>query len=188
MYEDGRVVIEPGPVPDQGVRLLALPALAGALVALTIGIYGNVHEAPGIGINLAGFSSPGAAKTWVTTAAILFALAQVVSAKLMYGNGAPRWIAAAHRWSGRIAFLLAVPVAIHCLYWAGFQTFDTRVLVHSLLGCAFFGVFTAKMLGLRKDGLPGWVLPVLGGLAFAGLVGLWWTSARWFFSTVGVQF
>lgn len=188
MYDDPRIVLDPYPVRDRGVRLLLLPVLAGALVALTIGIYGNLHEAPGVGINLAGFSSPGAAKTWVTSAALLFALVQVVTAKVMYGEAAPWWIGGVHRWSGRIAFLLAVPVAIHCLYWAGFQTFDTRVLVHSLLGCVFFGVFTVKMLGLRKDGLPGWALPLLGGLAFAGLVGLWWTSARWYLATVGVQF
>lgn len=192
------VVLDPmgdDPQPPRsrgGARLLLVPLLAGALVALTIGVYGNVHQAPGVGINLAGFSNPGAAKTWVTSGAFLFALVQVVSALVMYekvpGVTAPWWIDGAHRWSGRIAFLLAVPVAIHCLYWAGFQTFDARVLAHSLLGCAFFGAFTVKMLGLRKDGLPGWALPLLGGLVFAGLVGLWWTSARWYFQTAGVHF
>jgi hypothetical protein len=70
----------------------------------------------------------------------------------------------------------------------GFQTFSTRVFVHSVLGCAFFGAFTVKMLGLRRDGLPSWALPVLGGTVFALLVGLWWTSSLWFFTTIGVQF
>jgi hypothetical protein len=44
------------------------------------------------------------------------------------------------------------------------------------------------MLGLRRPGLPGWALPVLGGLLFTVLVGLWWTSALWFFGTFGVRF
>jgi hypothetical protein len=56
------------------------------------------------------------------------------------------------------------------------------------LGCLFFGAFTVKMLGLRRDGLPNWALPVLGGTVFALLVGLWWTSALWFFTTIGVRF
>ena len=83
---------------------------------------------------------------------------------------------------------VAVAVAVPCLYAIGFQTFSTRVFVHSVLGCAFFGAFTVKMLGLRRDGLPGWALPVLGGTVFALLVGLWWTSSLWFFTTIGVRF
>ena len=29
-------------------------------------------------------------------------------------------------------------------------------------------------------------LPIAGGLLFAVLIGVWWTSARWFFDTVGI--
>ena len=90
----------------------------------------------------------------------------------MYGKvprvTAPSWIGGLHRWSGRIAFLLAVPVAVHCLYALGFQSYSTRVLIHSVLGCAFFGAFTVKMLILPKNGLPGWVLPVAGAVVFVG--------------------
>ncbi|MDT4997536.1 MAG: hypothetical protein QOD45_1604, partial [Pseudonocardiales bacterium] len=46
--------------------------------------------------------------------------------------------------------------------------------------------YTAKMLGLRVRGLPGWTLPVLGGLLFALLVVAWLTSALWFFSRSGL--
>jgi hypothetical protein len=105
-------------------------------------------------------------KSWLATGATMFALVQVGSALVMYGKvprvTAPSWIGGLHRWSGRIAFLLAVPVAIHCLYALGFQNYSTRVLVHSLLGCAFFGAFTVKMLILPKRELPDWVpcLPV----------------------------
>ena len=109
-------------------------------------------------------------KSWLATGATVFAIVQVGSALVMYGKiprvAAPSWIGGLHRWSGRIAFLLAVPVAIHCLYALGFQTYSTRVLIHSLLGCAFFGAFTVKMLILPKRGLPGWVLPVVGAVVF----------------------
>jgi Family of unknown function (DUF6529) len=33
--------------------------------------------------------------------------------------------------------------------------------------------------------LPGWALPVLGGLVFTLVVGLWLSSALWFFRNVG---
>jgi Family of unknown function (DUF6529) len=115
----------------------------------------------------------------------------VSSALVMYGKvprvTAPPWIGRLHQWSGRIAFLVAVPVAVGCLYGLGFQTYSTRVLIHSLLGCAFFGAFTVKMLILPKRGLPGWALPLAGAVVFTVLVGLWFTSAFWFFSTFGLH-
>ncbi|HEX6234983.1 MAG TPA: DUF6529 family protein [Jiangellaceae bacterium] len=174
------------------VPLLVVPLLVGTVVAVVLGVYGGLHTPTGIAVNLAGFSGPLEAKVWVASAALLFALVQLGSALVMYGRvpgvASPSWIGGLHRWSGRAAFLLAVPVAVHCLYAVGFQTFSTRVFVHSVLGCAFFGAFTVKMLGLRRDGLPSWAMPVLGGTVFALLVGLWWTSSLWFFTTIGVQF
>jgi hypothetical protein len=104
------------------------------------------------------------------------------------GRTAPAWVAPVHRWSGRLAFLVSIPVALHCLYALGFQSFDTRVLLHSLLGCFFYGVFVAKMLLLRKDGAPAWSLPVVGGLVFTGLVGLWLSASLWFFTQFGLTF
>jgi hypothetical protein len=180
--------------PDRvasGAAKLVVPSLIGALVALTLGIYGRLHHPTGIAINIAGFSSPGYVKSWLATGATVFAIVQVVSALVMYGKvprvAAPSWIGALHRWSGRIAFLLTVPVAIHCLYALGFQHYSTRVLVHSVLGCAFFGAFTIKMLILPKRGLPGWLLPALGALVFIMLTAVWFTSAYWFFSTFGIR-
>jgi hypothetical protein len=182
------------PLPSQsagsGAAKLVIPCLIGALVALTLGIYGHIHHPTGIAVNLAGFSGPQSAKSWLATGAIIAAVIQVISALVMYGKikiQAPSWIGGLHRWSGRIAFLLAVPVAVHCLYALGFQTYSTRVLIHSLLGCAFFGAFTVKMLVLPKKDMPGWLLPTLGGLAFTALTGVWLTSAFWFFSTFGIK-
>jgi hypothetical protein len=41
---------------------------------------------------------------------------------------------------------------------------------------------------VRLKRFPGPTLPIAGGLLFAVLIGAWWTSARWFFDTVGVDF
>jgi len=191
------VATQPHTVPprpgraDSGAAKLVVPSLVGALVALTLGVYGRLHNPTSYAINIAGFSSPGAVKSWLATGAFVFALVQVGSALVLYGKvphvAAPSWIGGLHRWSGRAAFLLALPVAVHCLYALGFQHYSTRVLVHSLLGCAFFGAFTIKMLVLPKSDLPSWTLPALGALVFTALTGVWFTSAYWFFSTFGIR-
>jgi hypothetical protein len=175
-----------------GAALLIWPLLVGGAVAVALGVYGRLHTPTGVAVNLAGFSGPGEAKAWLASASALFALIQVGSALVMYGKvrfvRAPSWIGGLHRWSGRIAFLIAVPVAVHCLYALGFESAEPRLLIHSLLGCLFFGAFTTKMLALRKDGLPGWALPLFGGVAFAGIIGLWLSASLWFFTTSGVHF
>jgi hypothetical protein len=184
------------PLPPQRsastTTMLVVPCLIGGLVALTLGIYGRLHSPTGFAVNIAGFSSPGSVKSWLATGATVLAIVQVTSALVMYGKipqvTAPSWIGGLHRWSGRIAFLLAVPVAIHCLYALGFQQYSTRVLLHSIFGCLFFGAFTVKMLILPKKGLSGWVLPFWGAVVFTALVVIWLTSAYWFFSTFGVKF
>jgi hypothetical protein len=179
------------PVAPGLPKLLVVPALIGCLVALALGLYGRFHNPTGIAINIAGFSSVGSVKSWLATVAAVCAVIQVGSALVMYGKvprvSAPSWIGGLHRWSGRIAFIAAVPVAVQCLYALGFQHYNTRVLFHSILGCVFFGAFTMKMLVLPKKGMPGWVLPVLGGIVFAALILIWFTSAYWFFSTYGVK-
>ena len=78
------------PLPSQsagsGAAKLVIPCLIGALVALTLGIYGHIHHPTGIAVNLAGFSGPHSAKSWLATGAIIFALIQVISALVMYGK------------------------------------------------------------------------------------------------------
>ncbi len=180
-----------GPARTGTATLLAIAA-AGGGVAVALGVYGRLHEPVGVAVNVAGFSGPLEAKVWLTTVAALLAAVQAVSAAAMYGRlplaeGAAWW-APVHRWSGRLAFLVTVPVAVHCLYALGFQHYDLRVLAHSLLGCAFYGAFTVKMLGLSRPGLPGWFLPVAGGALLTLLAGLWVTSSLWFFTTVGIRF
>ena len=175
--------------PNRSAMKLIVPAVIGGLVALSLGVYGNLHEPTLVAVNLAGFSNAIRAKAWLATFAFVFALVQLVSALAMYGKlpgiHAPSWTGTLHRWSGRIAFLLAVPVAIHCLYALGFEWSSPRVIIHSLLGCFFFGFFTVKMLVLSRRGMPGWALPVFGGLVFTGLAGLWLSSSLYFFWHAG---
>lgn len=181
----------PAPLPSH-VRPASVfvPLLAGAAVTVALGVYGRIHEPTGIAVSVAGFSSPQTVKVWLASGAALLAVLQFLSALAMWGRfGAfsPSWAAGAHRWFGRAAFLLTVPVAVHCLYALGFANFDLRTLAHSLLGCLFFGAFTTKMLTLPKRGLAGWVLPVFGGVVFTVLIGVWLTSSVWYFTTFGVR-
>jgi hypothetical protein len=170
-------------------RFLTLAAIGG-LVALSLGTYARVHTPTGQGIATFGFPAVLPMKAWFTTGAAALAIGQLLSALWMWGRlpgvgSAPSWIAPAHRWLGTVAFLLTLPVAYHCLWALGFQQTTTRVLIHSLLGCAFYGAFVTKMLALRSPNLPGWALPATGGLLVAVLTGLWFTSSLWFFTTIG---
>ena len=171
------------------LAVLAVPVVAGVGVAIALGVYGSLHEPARYGISIAGFSSGPVAKSWLVTAAFVLGVLQVVTGAGMWGRfglGDRAWVAPVHRWSGRLAVLATLPVVTHCLYAFGFEHDSPRVLVHSILGCLFFGAFTTKMLALRPKSVPGWALPVLGGLLFTALAGLWLTSALWFFSTTGV--
>ncbi len=91
-----------------------------------------------------------------------------------------------HCWSGRVAILYTLPVAYHCIFLLGFGTYSTHVYVHSLLGSLLYGAFIAKMLIVRAKGFPGWALSITRVVLFSILLGLWLTSAFWFFSTFGI--
>jgi hypothetical protein len=177
------------PRPRTAVALIA-PALAGGAVAVAIGVYGRVHDATFRPIFDLGFPSMQAMKAWLATGAVTLALFQLVSALAMYGRlpfarTTPRWLPVAHRWSGTAAFLLSLPVAYHCLWALGFRSDgDARVVAHSILGCAFYGAFTTKLLALRSKRLPGWALPVIGATLVTVLTAVWLTSALWFFTNV----
>ncbi|MGB3444076.1 MAG: DUF6529 family protein [Actinophytocola sp.] len=163
----------------------------GALVAVAMGVYGSAHEPTGEALNLAGFSDGLHAKAWLGSVAFVLAIVQVLSAMAMWGRlpgfTAGHGTAVLHRWSGRVAVIVSLPVAAHCLYALGFQAFDTRVLLHSLLGCFFYGLFVCKMVVLTRSRTPGWAVPVVGAAVFTALVGLWVTSSLWFFSEFGVS-
>ena len=182
--------------PARGARSAETRAMVvafgvGSLLAVALGVYGRLHQPALVGLNIAGFSSGLAAKAWLTTGSFVLALVQLASALVMYGRvpvRAPSWIGTLHRWSGRVAVLVTVPVAVHCLYALGFQAGEPRALLHSFFGCFFYGAFAAKMLVLHADRTPGWALPALGGAVFTALTALWLTSSYWFFTTFGLVF
>lgn len=166
---------------------LLLSAFAGAVVSVVLGAYGDWHRPTGVPVFSFGFPTLLSMKSWFTTGAALFGVVQIVTAAGMWGRlpGVrlpPAWLASVHRWSGAMAFVSILPVAYHCLWSLGYQTFSARVAVHSALGCAFFGVFTTKMLVLRISSAPSVVLPLLGGGLFGVLAALWATSSLWFFT------
>jgi len=169
---------------------VALPLVVGACVAVTLGVYGGVHEPTGVAVNVAGFSSARSVKAWLATVVVVLAVVQLLSALALFGHLGPlsgrSWLGPVHRWSGRLAIAVSLPVVAHCLYALGFSYDEPRVLAHSLLGCFFYGAFAAKMLTLSRDDLPGWLLPVTGGAVFTGVIGLWLTSSLWFFTTFGI--
>jgi Family of unknown function (DUF6529) len=176
-----------GRLPGPAQRLLAVAAL-GAGVAVALGVYGRVHDPSQELVFTLFFSSTISMKVWLGSAAVAFALVQVLSALWVYGKlpvRVPAWAGTVHRISGRLAFIASLPVAYHCLWSLGFQDSDTRVLLHSLLGCAVYGAFAAKVTIVHSKGLPGLALPIAGGTMFAVLVGAWLTSAYWFIDNRG---
>jgi hypothetical protein len=164
--------------------------VAGA-IALALGVYARAHAPSGRPIFILWFSGMLQMKAWLTTAAALLLLLQLLSALWMWGRlplagTAPTWAAVAHRWIGAAAFSLTLPIAVHCLWALGFGTQSPRVIAHSVAGCLFYGAYAAKMLGLRMRGLAGWALPVLGGTVLGLFVLIWLTSALWFFTRSGI--
>jgi Family of unknown function (DUF6529) len=139
------------------------------------------------------FSSTIAAKAWLATAALILVALQVTTAARIYGrlrflpDRGPA-IARLHRWSGRAAFVLTLPVFFHCVTILGFQTPDARVAVHSLAGSFLYGVFAAKVLIVRDRALPGWMLPAAGLTLASTFVVLWLSSSLWYFTNVRFGF
>jgi len=170
-------------------RGAAAAVAAGAAVSVALGVYGGQHQPTGQAIFTFGFDSMIAMKVWLALAVGVLALVQLVSALWIYGKlGRPagRAVTITHRLSGTTAILVSLPVAYHCLWSLGFQTYDTRVLVHSVFGCFLYGAFVTKILALRTRTSPGWLLPVAGGLLFSAVVIVVLTSAIWFLGTTGL--
>jgi Family of unknown function (DUF6529) len=178
------------PRTTRSARWLAVPLAAFALVALTAGLLARAELDRGGGYFDLFFSDTIHLKTWLASAAVALAVTQLFTAAWTFRKlpwRRPAWVPALHRWTGRLAFALTLPVAYHCIFKLGFQSGDDRVLAHSLLGCAVYGAFAAKVLIVRLHRFPVWVLPTAGGLLFAALVAVWYTSALWFFRLAGLE-
>jgi len=175
---------EAAPVEPSGTKIgPVIVALAiGSAVSIGLGVYGRLHTPTGYAVNIAGFSTGAAAKAALASVAFALAIVQAVTAMGLYGRIPLRgaWVGRVHRWSGRLAVLISVPVAVHCLYALGFQAYDGRVIAHSLFGCFFYGAFVFKMLILTRDDSPKWALPLAGGLVLSGLTALWMTAVLYF--------
>lgn len=160
----------------------------GALVSVLLGVYGRVHDPTGETVLVSVFSGQIQFKAWMTTLAVLFAVAQLLSALRIYGkigSPAPPWLGDVHRLTGTLAFLCSLPVAYHCLWSLGFQAAPglNRVFIHSIAGLVFYGAFTTKVIVVRSHNLPGLALPVVGGTVFTSLVLIWFTTSYWFFTS-----
>lgn len=173
-----------------GPAAVLVPFGIGAAVAVAAGVYGRVHDPTFETPYRLFFSGTINLKSWFTTLILVLAGFQVISALRIYGrlgSGAPpSWFGQLHRLSGTLAFALTLPVAYHCLWALGFRSDldDVRTVIHSVAGCFFYGVFVAKVLVVRNHRLPGWALPVVGGVTFTSLVVLWLSSSLWFFTSV----
>jgi hypothetical protein len=171
---------------------LFIPLLGGLLVAESLGIAArelviSPDAFPGPYFRLF-FSDTLHLKAWCAMAAATLGVTQLFTAAWVFRKlpwPRPRFVNVVHRWSGRLAFALTIPVAYHCVFKLGFQTNDTRVAVHSFFGVSVYGAFATKVLIVRMHRFPSWVLPLAGGLLFAALLGAWWTSSFWFFRHVG---
>jgi len=140
------------------------------------------------------FSTAIASKVWLATAALALAGVQVLTGARIFGKlerfvpiRRPR-VNRVHRWSGRLAVLLTLPVVFHCVFILGFKTTDARVLAHSILGSFVYGVFAVKVFFVHDRRHPRWVVPLVGGTMASVLAGLWATSALWYFTNVRVGF
>jgi mono/diheme cytochrome c family protein len=164
-------------------RWLAAPLLAFAVFSLTAGLLAS-HDPRSKGYFRLFFSDPIHLKAGFATAAVVLACFQLFTAAWIFRKlpwEKPAWVNPVHRWSGRLAFAFTLPVAYHCIFKLGFRDPDTRVFAHSLLGCGFYGAYAAKVTIVRLHRFPRPVLPVAGGLLFAVLIGVWYSSALWLY-------
>ena len=174
----------PEPIERRSYRWVAAPLLAFALFSLTAGLLAH-HEPRSKGYFRLFFSDPIHLKAGFASAAAVLACFQLFTAAWIFRKlpwHKPAWVNPAHRWSGRLAFACTLPVAYHCIFKLGFRDPSARVLAHSLLGCAVYGAFAAKVTIVRLRRFPYPVLPIAGGLLFAGLMGVWYTSAIWLYT------
>ena len=177
-------------VEDEGVKANALrlaPYVLAPAVAGAVAVFGTVHD-PDYTAGILGRTYVDATrlKAWLTTGVAVLALCQLVLALWFYGRlpragTAPHWAHVAHRLNGTATVLLTLPIAVHCLTAYGFQTDSPRVLVHSVAGCAFYGVFAGKVCLVHDRKQPGWALPVAGGLLLVAIGVLWYSAALWVF-------
>ncbi|MPY64410.1 DUF6529 family protein [Streptomyces spongiae] len=173
------------PSPARRAALIALGVALPVAVGVAIWEIG-LHHTPQYTTDLFGAHGDAAVTLKARLGSALFGLAvvQLLLALWMYGRlpglaAGPRGVRLSHRIVGWAAFLLSVPIAIHCVRTYGVETTNTRVFLHSVAGCALYGAFVAKVLVVRSRHLPGWLLPAAGGALFCAIGVLWYSAALW---------
>jgi hypothetical protein len=180
---------------DRSPTIVFAGAVAiGAMVAVAAGVYGQLHDPASETTIRWFFTSTLHFKAWLTTVAFVLAIGQVFGGLWMFGKlplgVAPSWVGPGHRIAGSLALLFSLPVAYHCLWSLGFNPDPggSRRFWHSVFGCLFYGAFATKVLAVRSRRMPGWALPVVGGVLFTILTLIWLTSSLWFFREIGTEF
>lgn len=174
--------------PRSSTPYALLALVAGAAAAVALGVYGREHAPTGEAIATLGFGSLIAMKVWLALVAGCLAIVQLLTASWMYGllgPARPGGLGAVHRVSGAAAIVVSLPVAYHCLWSLGFQSYDNRVLVHSLTGCVVYGALVTKVFAVHGRRSPGWLVPLAGGLLLAAVVAVVLTSSVWYVREVG---
>jgi Family of unknown function (DUF6529) len=173
----------------RGGRVALVAIAAGALLSVALGVYGRAHTPTGGTIVLLGFDNMIQMKVWLALVTGVLVLAQLVTALWMYGRlgrPAPARLGLVHKGVGLVALVVSLPVAYHCLWSIGFESYSARVLVHSLAGCLVYGAFVVKVVGLHVAGAPRWLVPVAGGALFTLLVVTVLSSAVWYLGANGL--
>jgi hypothetical protein len=175
-------------------RLPALGLVLGGGIAVLLGAASRAFTPHYRNLPGFGFSNNLTFKSWLASGVLLLAFLQLVTALWMFGRlpfvrRRPPWLQRSHRAVGASAFVLSLPVAFCCLYSYGFapSPWTARTLAHSVLGCAFYGAFGAKVLFVRRGDDRPWLLPLAGAALVVLVVVLWMSSALWFFHATGLH-
>lgn len=168
------------------LRLAGIGVLAAG-VAVALYVAGRVHTVnPAFSLFGQQYVAALSLKALLATVVLGLAVLQVLLALWMYrkllGRSPPRPVRLTHRVIGFALFALSLPIAVHCLIAYGVQLTSTRVAVHSLAGCFFYGAFVAKVLLVQTRKLPRWVLPAAGGTLAIVVAVLWYSSALWYYN------
>jgi hypothetical protein len=186
------------PAPARAPLALRLGLLAGLALAIAAGLYvfGTNHAPDYSGTALFGRTATDTLplKSWLATGVLALAAVQLGLGLWIYGRLRGIGVARApipnvHRAVGVAALLLTLPIAYHCAFAYGVQTkVDSRIAIHSLAGCFFYGAFAAKVTIVRSRRFPGWTLPLAGGTLVVLVAVLWYTSALWYFNNYNLPF
>ena len=167
-------------------RRLIVVLLTGAVVFGAVALFAANHK-PDYTFSVFGTSGQEtlSLKSKIATGVFGLAMLQLLGALWIYGRlpglrSAPRPVGKLHRayWGRGVRGDGAGRRPLHL----GLRLPDLADprFVHCLAGCLFYGAFAAKVVVVRSRRLPGWVLPVAGGVLFTVIVVIWYTSALWF--------